>query len=106
MIGDETPGRFLTCQNCGNTFVGKYCNSCGQQYLGHDDKSFLHLIEEVLHFITHFEGSFWLTLKTLLIHPGVLSKEYCAGKRKKYFRPLSFFMLIVVFYLVFPILQG
>ncbi len=98
-----TPG---SCANCGNVFTGNYCSNCGQERFGHGDKSFLHLLEEVFHFITHFEGSFWLTLKTVLTSPGKMSADFCGGMRKKYFRPISFFLFIVVFYLVFPIFRG
>ena len=94
------------CVNCGNIFTGNFCNNCGQEYFDHEDKSFIHLLEEVFHFITHFEGSFWRTLKTVFVSPGLLSKEYCAGARKKYFKPISFFLLMVVFYLVFPVFRG
>lgn len=106
MEAEGLSGQLRSCSNCGNTFSGNYCNNCGQEYFDHEDKSFAHLAGEVLHFITHLEGSFWLTLKTVLASPGSLAKDYCAGARKRYFIPISFFLLIVVLYLVFPIFQG
>jgi hypothetical protein len=38
--------------------------------------------------------------------PGKLSMDYCDGLRKKYFKPLPFFMLLVVLYLIFPFFTG
>jgi hypothetical protein len=94
------------CKNCNNQFTGKYCNQCGEKVYGEKDKSVFHLFEEGLHFITHFEGTFFNTLKKIFTRPGQLSVDYCNGKRKTYFKPLSFFLLLVVLYLLFPVFEG
>lgn len=95
-----------TCKNCNQAFTGKYCNNCGEKVYNAHDKSILHFLEEGLHFITHFEGSFFTTLKTIFGKPGKLSADYTKGIRKRYFKPLSFFLLLVVLYLLFPLLSG
>ncbi|MEO8403622.1 MAG: DUF3667 domain-containing protein [Chitinophagaceae bacterium] len=95
-----------TCKNCGNQFTGKYCNACGEKLYHDHDKKVLHLFEEVFHFIFHFEGTFLRTAKTFLTRPGKFSFDYCAGIRRKYFAPISFFLTLVVIYLVFPRFQG
>lgn len=94
------------CKNCAHPFTGNYCNNCGEKVYTHHDKSVAHLFEEGFHFITHLEGKFFTTVKTMLTQPGKLSLDYCNGIRKKYFKPLSFFLLLVVLYLLFPIAQG
>ena len=94
------------CKNCKNQFTGKYCNQCGEKVYGEKDKSVFHLFEEGLHFITHFEGTFFNTLKKIFTRPGQLSVDYCNGKRKTYFKPLSLFLLLVVLYLLFPVFEG
>ena len=94
------------CKNCNNSFSGKYCNRCGEKVYNEKDKSVLHLFEEGLHFITHFEGTFFNTLKKIFAKPGQLSVDYCQGKRKTYFKPLSLFLLLVVVYLLFPVFEG
>ncbi|RYD83255.1 MAG: DUF3667 domain-containing protein, partial [Sphingobacteriales bacterium] len=94
------------CKNCGNNFKGKFCNNCGEKVYGANDKKIAHLFEEAFHFLTHFEGKFFTTFKTILLKPGKLSLDYCYGIRKKYFKPLSFFLLLVVIYLIFPLLDG
>ncbi len=96
----------VTCKACGHPFAGNYCNHCGEKIYTHHDKSVIHLAEESLHFVTHFEGKFFTTLKALLTRPGKLSLDYCNGIRKKYFKPLSFFLLLVVLYLLFPVAKG
>ncbi|CAN5891548.1 hypothetical protein BH11BAC4_BH11BAC4_21710 [soil metagenome] len=95
-----------TCKNCGNVFGGKYCNACGEKIYTEKDKSLKKLFEEIFHFIFHFEGSLFVTIKTIFSRPGQLSLDYCDGRRKKYFKPLSFFLLLVVIYLLFPAFEG
>lgn len=99
-------GEPITCKNCGNQFSGKYCNNCGEKLYTEKDRSVKHLLSDGLHFITHFEGSFFNTVITLFKRPGKFSFDYCNGIRKKYFKPLSFFLLLVILYLLFPIFDG
>lgn len=94
------------CQNCGNEYTKNYCNSCGQKIFTANDKSIKHIFEEAFHFITHFEGSFFTTFKTVLFKPSKLTLDYCNGVRKKYFKPISFYLFLVVLYLLFPIFSG
>lgn len=99
-------GGIYTCKNCNTSFEGHYCNNCGEKVYTQHDKSISHLFEEALHFLTHFEGSFLTTLKTVFLKPGKFSLDYCNGLRKKYFKPVSLFLLLVVLYLLFPRFAG
>lgn len=94
------------CKNCQTVFEGKFCNNCGQKHYTEHDKNFAHIIEETVHFVTHFEGTLPRTAKAILFSPGKLSLDYCNGIRKKYYKPISFFLLLIVLYLLFPILSG
>lgn len=105
-MNDEKSNIAITCKNCGNTFTGGYCNICGEKVYSPRDKKIWHLIEEATHFITHFEGTLFNTLSVLFTRPGKLSEDYCNGIRKKYFKPVSFFLLLVVLYLLFPVFEG
>jgi hypothetical protein len=42
----------------------------------------------------------------MIRQPGRVSLDFCAGIRKKYFKPLSFFLMIVILYLLFPMFEG
>lgn len=35
-----------------------------------------------------------------------MSLDFCSGIRKKYFKPLSFFLMMVILYLLFPLFEG
>lgn len=102
----NSPGSTHTCLSCGQAFTGTYCNTCGEKVYTEKDKSIIHFFEEGFHFITHFEGKFFRTLKVVIAHPGKLSLDYCAGIRKKYVKPLTLFLLLVVIYLLFPLAAG
>lgn len=102
----QTKDTTIVCKNCGNHFSGKYCNLCGEKVYKETDRKISHLFEEAFHFITHFEGTLFTTLRTIFKTPGKLSTDYCNGIRKKYFKPLSLFLLLVVLYLLFPLALG
>jgi hypothetical protein len=96
----------ITCRNCGNNFTGRFCNACGEKVYTESDRSFKHLLHEAFHFLTHFEGTFLRSLKTMFRQPGRISLDFCSGIRKKYFKPLSFFLMMVILYLLFPMFEG
>src|SRR5215510_13853095 len=96
----------VTCKNCGYQFHGKYCTHCGEKVYGEHDKKLSHFLEEAFHFITHFDNKIFRSFWLMLVRPGFVPKEYCEGKRKRYFSPISLFMVGVVIYLLFPLLQG
>ena len=95
-----------TCQNCGKDFVGKYCSHCGEKIYRDEDKKISHFFHETIHFITHLDSKFFKTGWVILSQPGRLSKDYCEGKRKKYYKPVSFFLICIILYLLFPLVQG
>jgi hypothetical protein len=96
----------ITCKNCGNQFSGKFCNQCGEKVYTDHDKRLSHFFEEAFHFITHFDSKFLKTCKLVFFKPGFVSKEISDGLRKKYYKPVSLFLIGVVIYLLFPVLRG
>lgn len=94
------------CKNCGSILYGKFCSNCGQKVYSEKDKSLSNLIDEVFHFMTHFDGKFFTTIKTIYRYPGKLSVDYSNGIRQKYYKPISLYLLIVVLYLLFPLASG
>lgn len=94
------------CKNCESIFNGKFCSNCGQKVYSEKDKALSKISEEVFHFMTHFDGKFLKTLKTIFRYPGKLSLDYSSGIRQKYYKPISLYLLIVVLYLLFPLVGG
>ena len=50
---------------------------------------------EVVHFFTHADKGIFYLVKMLATNPGKVAREYIRGKRKKYFSPLNFFLVVV-----------
>lgn len=96
----------IQCTNCGKPVEGRYCGHCGEKVYTDHDKSFSHLFEEGFHTVTHLDGKFATTLRVLLLRPGQFAYDYCRGLRKKYYKPLGLFLMVVIVYLLFPFMQG
>jgi len=52
------------------------------------------VIHEGVHYFTHADKGIFLLVRQLLFKKGNVAKEYIAGKRKKYFPPLNFYLLV------------
>lgn len=82
-----------TCLNCNYVVENKFCPNCGQENT-ETRKSFHYLFTHFVEDLTHYDGSFWKTIKALLFKPGKLTKEYLAGKRTKYVPPVKLYIFI------------
>jgi len=100
--GHGEPG---PCINCGAVITGKFCGNCGQP--AHIHRSLLHLAEEALHGILHFDGRMWRTLPKLAFRPGTLTHDYIVGRRARYVSPLAAFLFtIFLMFFVFSLTGG
>lgn len=81
------------CTDCGLPVDGNFCANCGQPT--HVHRSLLHLVEEVLHGVVHFDGRIWRTLPLLAVNPGRLTREWIQGRRTRYVSPLAVFLFSV-----------
>jgi hypothetical protein len=81
------------CANCGHTLTGPYCAQCGQR--AHLHRSLLHLAEELLHGLFHFETRSWRTLPLRITRPGLLTRRYIDGQRTSYVAPLGLFLFMM-----------
>ena len=89
------------CLNCGTMVEGRYCQNCGQENVV-PKETFWHMVTHFFYDITHFDSSFFETVKDLLFKPGFLSKEYMAGRRAKYLHPIRMYVFTsAVFFLLF-----
>jgi len=93
------------CANCGAQLAGPYCHQCGQ--MGHVHRSLLHLLEELVHGIFHFDTKSWRTLPLLVARPGLLTRRYIDGQRTRYVSPLALFLFSVfLMFFVFSEVTG
>lgn len=85
------------CKNCKQSFVGNYCNNCGQSVYTHEI-GFHYLWHDFQHGLFHFNNNIFFTLKELFTRPGQTIRDFIEGKRVRYFKPLSFVIVLATVY--------
>jgi hypothetical protein len=90
-----------TCLNCGEPQVEsqKFCGQCGQTYDIHRF-TFKHFFHEAFHAFTHTDKGIFHLLKCLAIKPGTTAREYIRGRRKYYFNPFTFFLILMTIFVL------
>ena len=81
------------CSDCGEPTTSNFCANCGQPT--HVHRTLLHLGEELLHGVMHFDARIWRTLPLLVANPGRLTREWIEGRRTRYVSPLAIFLFTV-----------
>ena len=91
-----------TCANCSTVLIDRFCHKCGQ--VGHVHHSLVHMFEEFLHGIFHFDTKAWRTLPALVFRPGRLTRAYIDGQRARHVSPLALFLfMIFVMFMTFSL---
>ncbi|MFT3980475.1 MAG: DUF3667 domain-containing protein [Ferruginibacter sp.] len=81
------------CPNCNNEFTGQFCNNCGQKVTHRI--TMRHLVHDFVHAFTHTDKGFFYMMIQLFVRPGTVAREYISeGKRKRYFLPLQYLIII------------
>jgi hypothetical protein len=94
-----------TCLNCDNTIIGEYCHNCGQPATT-SRITFKETVSQFLSASFSLEGQLLSTVKQLIINPGVAYRDFIKGKRKSYYKPVSFFVLITALYIIIRLIIG
>jgi hypothetical protein len=94
-VGADTVEEAHNCANCGAVLTGPFCQACGQR--AHVHRSLLHLGEEFLHGILHFDAKAWRTMPLLMFKPGELTRRYLDGQRTRFVSPLALFLFMMFF---------
>jgi len=93
------------CGNCSAEFAGTYCTICGQK----TNSGRIYFKELANDFLANFfalDSPPFLTIKMLTVKPGEAIQEFISGKRKKYYKPVQYFILMVAFYLLIRAITG
>ena len=83
------------CRNCGAPAPGNYCPACGQE----TDlalPSATNFLREAAGRYVALDGRMWRTLFNLMLRPGFLTREYFAGRRRRYVRPAKLFITLSI----------
>lgn len=83
------------CRNCGTDANGHYCPNCGQETTVVLPAAGTFLREAAGRYVA-FDGRLWRSLWALLFRPGFLTREYLAGRRRRYVRPSRLFVVLSI----------
>ncbi len=80
------------CRNCGEKLLGDFCWRCGQEAADFH-RPLRSLAADFLDNVLSLDTKLLRTLGPLLFRPGRLTREYLAGRRASYVRPLKLYLL-------------
>lgn len=85
----------LQCAGCSTAMVGNFCHGCGEQQHHPDELSFKHHVVHAFHELTHVDAKLLVSVRYLFTRPGFLTQEYLSGRRRRYMKPMTLFLLSV-----------
>ena len=68
------------CPNCGAPLAGAFCAQCGQK-VAPVNPTLHDLLHDAVHEFLHIDGRIVRSVQYLLLRPGMLTREYYAGRR-------------------------
>ncbi|WP_336514639.1 DUF3667 domain-containing protein [Pollutibacter soli] len=92
MVKELTDHFCLNCETV-NPPGNKFCGQCGQKMEIHRISAH-EITHDAVHYFTHADRGIFFLLKKLATKPGVVAREYLAGKRTQYFKPLNFLLIV------------
>jgi Protein of unknown function (DUF3667) len=81
------------CKNCDTKHNDKFCKNCGQK-AAVGELTLHDVYHETWHAITHTDSGLLKLIKDLFIRPKMVYLSYFSGQRKKYFSPVTFFLIM------------
>ncbi len=88
-----------SCNNCQHEVFGDFCQHCGQRK-GLGKITFKETFQDFVDMVFSVNAPLIKTQKLLITNPGKLFREYLSGRRKTYYKPVSFFIIATVIYIV------
>lgn len=87
------------CRNCQMPLDGAYCGNCGQRSVDLE-RPIWSLVTEVIQEAFEVDGRAWKTVKTLFRHPGMLTSQFLAGRRRTYTSPLRLYLVTSISFFI------
>lgn len=99
-VGDfDAPPRSATCLNCSEPLTGPFCAHCGQRDIP-PYPSVRELAVDAFWELSGWDGRFASTVRALVRHPGMLTREFLEGRRARYISPLRLYLMCSLVYFV------
>ena len=95
----------LNCFSCGESMNGVYCYACGNKNDNYR-RSIWSLVAELFSSLTAFEGRIWRSLRSLILKPGQMAREFSDGKRQKWTSPIRLYLMTSLLLFGYVALSG
>jgi len=89
----------IACKNCNSETSNKYCSNCGQR-TSISKVTVSETLQDFFDAMFSVNAPLLITLKILFLNPGKLFRDFLMGKRKAYYKPVAFFVLFTVIYIL------
>ncbi|MCB0594806.1 MAG: DUF3667 domain-containing protein [Lewinellaceae bacterium] len=93
------------CKSCEATLAGPYCSQCGQKALT-ERITLRYIVRSFIEALTNVEEGFWYTMRALLTKPGIVAREYLEGKRKPYYHPVRYLLILITVVTLITLASG
>ena len=88
------------CPTCGTERSDTFCGHCGQPRIGREEFSAVNVVKRSMRELFDLDGSLLRSLRLLFLQPGVMAREYCAGRTVPFIGPFKLYLIISAAYFV------
>lgn len=81
------------CANCGGPLMGHFCHECGAPRADERPLTVRRFARDAAHEVSSVDSTTMRTLQALFARPGVLTRDYLAGRTRWYLSPLRIFLV-------------
>lgn len=99
-MADIPSNTTTVCATCGAMLNGRFCAQCGERRLAPDEHSIRRFVADTIQDLTNLDTRFYRSFALLFRRPGLLTREYLAGRQVRYLRPFQMFVLANLLYFV------
>ena len=82
------------CANCGGPLLGHYCHDCGAPRADERPLTVARFARDAVHEVSSVDSTTVRTFQALFGRPGVLTRDYLAGRTRRYLSPLRLFLVM------------
>jgi hypothetical protein len=90
-------GASSSCPNCGSSLSDQFCAHCGQENKA-TVMAFHRIVSDFLGDLFNFDSRLFNSLWPLLVKPGLLTREYVAGRRARFIPPVRMYLFLSLFF--------
>jgi hypothetical protein len=88
-----------TCANCEAPLTGPFCSACGAPALDQRPLTIGRFARDLANELTNVDSLTLRTFRSLLLHPGELTRDYLAGKTRWYLSPLRLYLIVFAIFI-------